>query len=342
MTRANLVPFLGGDLTTLLAVEDSKTMRKVLEITFAGESFETRIAANTNEAFGLLAERPISIALVDVTLGEQSGYDVCKRIKSDYPAVKVLLLSSKQSPYDAARGVSSGADDHLDKPFDTQVLIDKVRALFTRIAAQPALPQVTLAPAPDKPTAAAAFPVHTSDSKIPTAMPEAPTDELLDDEGPLLIPIEDELESGPSPITVAPVAAPVAAAPIATPVAAAPIAIPAAAIPAAAIPVAAAPVAPAPVAIPITAVEEAAELAPVARTVIMHKGADHTLPVKSAANGVAAFAPLETKLSALGLTEEQVSAVLALSREVVEAAVWEVVPTLAETLIKEEIRRLTQ
>ena len=42
------------------------------------------------------------------------------------------------------------------------------------------------------------------------------------------------------------------------------------------------------------------------------------------------------------LTEEQVSAVLALSREVVEAAVWEVVPTLAETLIKEELRRLTQ
>lgn len=320
-------------MTTLLAVDDSKTMRKVLEITFAGESFETRIAATTKEAYGLLAERPISVALVDVTLADQSGYDVCKRIKSDYPAVKVLLLSSKQSPYDAARGVSSGADDHLDKPFDTQVLIDKVRALLTRIAAQPQpIGQVTLAPAPDKPTAAAAFPVHTSDSKIPTAMPEAPTDELLDDEGPLLIPIEDELEPAPSPITVAPVAAaPVAAAPVAVaPVAAAPVAVaPAAVAPAA--PIAATPV-----------VEEAAEPAPVARTVIMHKGADHTLPVKSAANGVAAFAPLETKLSALGLTEEQVSAVLALSREVVEAAVWEVVPTLAETLIKEEIRRLTQ
>lgn len=327
-------------MTTLLAVDDSKTMRKVLEITFAGESFETRIAATTNEAFGLLAERPISVALVDVTLTDQSGYDVCKRIKSDYPAVKVLLLSSKQSPYDAARGVSSGADDHLDKPFDTQVLIDKVRALLTRIAAQPAQPigQVTLAPAPDKPTAAAAFPVHTSDSKIPTAMPEAPGDELLDDEGPLLIPIDDELEPGPSPITVAPVAAPAPVA--ATPIAIAPIAAPVAAAPVASAPVVATPIAAAPAAASV--VEEAAEPAPVARTVIMHKGADHTLPVKSAANGVAAFAPLETKLTALGLTEEQVSAVLALSREVVEAAVWEVVPTLAETLIKEEIRRLTQ
>lgn len=314
----HLVPYLGGELTTLLAVDDSKTMRKVLEITFAGESFETRIAATTNDAFSLLAERQISVALVDVTLGEQSGYDVCKRIKSEYPAVKVLLLSSKQSPYDAARGVSSGADDHLDKPFDTQVLIDKVRALLTRIAAQPApqpVAQVTLQPAPEKPTEAAAFPLHTSDSKIPTAMPEAPPEELLDDDGPLLIPIEDEIEPEPSPETIAPVAAaPPAAAPA-----------------------------------PEPAPEPAAS---VARTVVIqNKPADQTLPVRSGSssldssglgNGSAVFAPLEAKLSALGLTEAQVSAVLALSREVVEAAVWEVVPTLAETLIKEEIRRLTQ
>ncbi len=286
------MPFLGGDLTTLLAVDDSKTMRKVLEITFSGESFETRIAANTNDAFTQLAERPISIALVDVTLGEQSGYDVCKRIKSEYPAVKVLLLSSKQGPYDAARGVSSGADDHLDKPFDTQVLIDKVRALLSRIAVQPAA-QTALAPAPEKPTAAAAFPVHTSDSKIPTAMPEAPTEELFEDEeGPLLIPIE---EDDLSPVPSVPTAAP--------------------------------------------APMERAEPAQAAiRTVIAQRAADQTLPAASA-NG---HAPLEAKLTALGLTEEQVTAVLALSREVVEAAVWEVVPTLAEALIKEEIRRLTQ
>jgi CheY-like chemotaxis protein len=287
-----LVPFLGGDLTTLLAVDDSKTMRKVLEITFSGESFETRIAANTNDAFTQLAERPISIALVDVTLGEQSGYDVCKRIKSEYPAVKVLLLSSKQGPYDAARGVSSGADDHLDKPVDTQVLIDKVRALLSRIAVQPAA-QTALAPAPEKPTAAAAFPVHTSDSNIPTAMPEAPTEELFEDEeGPLLIPIE---EDDLSPVPSVPTAAP--------------------------------------------APMERAEPAQAAiRTVIAQRAADQTLPAASA-NG---HAPMEAKLAALGLTEEQVTAVLALSREVVEAAVWEVVPTLAEALIKEEIRRLTQ
>jgi hypothetical protein len=50
---------------------------------------------------------------------------------------------------------------------------------------------------------------------------------------------------------------------------------------------------------------------------------------------------LEGKLEALGLTSSQVQGVLALSREVVEKVVWEVVPVLAETIIKEELRRLT-
>jgi hypothetical protein len=51
--------------------------------------------------------------------------------------------------------------------------------------------------------------------------------------------------------------------------------------------------------------------------------------------------PLANQLAGLGLTEAQVAAVLALSRDIVEKVVWEVVPVLAETMIKEEIRRLT-
>ena len=61
-----------------------------------------------------------------------------------------------------------------------------------------------------------------------------------------------------------------------------------------------------------------------------------------AAAATAAGGDMAKKLDALGLSKEQVEAVLALSREVVEQVVWEVVPDLAETLIKEEIARLTQ
>jgi hypothetical protein len=56
---------------------------------------------------------------------------------------------------------------------------------------------------------------------------------------------------------------------------------------------------------------------------------------------VAATSSLAAKLDGLGLSKEQVEGVLALSREVIEQVVWEVVPDLAEQLIKEEIKRLT-
>jgi len=61
----------------------------------------------------------------------------------------------------------------------------------------------------------------------------------------------------------------------------------------------------------------------------------------AAAGAAAGNGALSGKLEALGLTPAQVESVLSLSREVVEQVVWEVVPVLAETLIKEEIRRLT-
>ena len=63
-----------------------------------------------------------------------------------------------------------------------------------------------------------------------------------------------------------------------------------------------------------------------------------SVPGLDAAAGSHDFAE---QLQGLGLTQEQVAGVLALSRDVVERVVWEVVPTLAETIIKEEIRRLT-
>jgi hypothetical protein len=59
-------------------------------------------------------------------------------------------------------------------------------------------------------------------------------------------------------------------------------------------------------------------------------------------NGSALSPELSTKLTQLGLTPQQVDAVLALSREVIERVVWEVVPVLAETMVKEEIARLTR
>jgi DNA-binding response OmpR family regulator len=244
---------------TLLAIDDSKTMRKVLEITFAGENYRTVLSESASDALAKLrSERP-ALVILDAILGDSNGYEICQKIKAEAPGVGVIILSSKQHPYDRTRGSAAGADDFIDKPFDTQALIDKVGALVQRLgeaAARPAPPPAARPAAAPTPAAPAAR-QHTTMS-FGSAAPAA--------------------------------AAPKASAP------------------------------PARVSTPNTAAAPTPTAAVAAKIGTTN---------------------LESKLHDLGLTREQVAGVLAISKEVVEQVVWEVVPVLAEAMIREEIQRLT-
>lgn len=279
--------------TKLLAVDDSQTLRKVLEITFAGEEFQTELAANSEEALQKLrAVRP-AVAVVDTGLGAESGYDLCQQIKSEAPEVAVVLLTSQQRPYDQGRGAQVGADDYIDKPFDTQKLIDKVLALAERprAAAAPAAPApaprpaVSAAPAPRPAVSAAPVAPRPAPSAVPQR-PAAPAPSIGARPVAPAPQFGSASQGGPSLGTASRAAAPAPAVAAPAPAAAA-------------------------------------------------------APPKVAAAVAAANADLTGQLQELGLSADQVAGVLALSREVVEKVVWEVVPVLAETLIKEEIARLT-
>lgn len=285
-------------MTTLLAVDDSKTMRRVIEITFAGEQHRLVLAETADDALAKLRSEQPAVVLIDANLGGSGGgYGLCQTVKREAPQARVLLLSSKQQPYDRPRGGSSGADDFIDKPFDTQQLIDKVNNLVRAAAAAP-VPVMTTQPTVQ------GMPAQGERQRAPTLAygspgATAPAPRVSTQVGPA----GAQPGFGSHPQTV-PSGPPVAAPP---PVA---------------IPVHPAPAAPEPVAAPVPAVAAAPAATAVGAAL--------------AENG-----QLAGKLGGLGLNPDQISAVLALSREVVERVVWEVVPVLAETLIKEEIRRLT-
>lgn len=277
-------------MTTLLAVDDSNTMRKVLEITFAGEDdLEVVLAAGANEALGHANERRPTLALVDVTLSGTDGYALCQQLKRETQGIRVILLSSKQNPYDPSRGAASGADDHIDKPFDTQTLIDRVRAL--------------LETAPLPIVASPQLEIIEEDSAVPESpyRPEPPYQPPPQQAPVHLQPVY------PSPPPQASSPAVMSAATVRPDDAVRP-----------------------------AAAKPALAVTPTSPPPVSSKASSQ---IKAAAtNGTGA---LNGRLEALGLTPEQVAGVLSLSREVIEQAVWEVVPVLAETLIKEEIARLT-
>jgi len=286
--------------TTLLAVDDSKTMRKVLEITFAGEDFRTVLCESADEALGKLGENP-QVALVDAGLENAAGYELCQKIKAASPNVAVVMLSSKQQPYDRARGNAVGADDFVDKPFDTQQLLEKVTTIARRAAASPVMSAVAPAPVVMPSAAAKVADVGVGRPRVQTlAYGSTPS------------PI---IPASPAPAHVAPVQAvanvrPTMSSGPSLEVGSSPVAAPA--------PI----IAPAPKSAPLAA----------------------SSPVAAAKSAPTAALPADFagKLDGLGLSSAQVEAVLSLSREVVEQVVWEVVPTLAETIIKEEIKRLLQ
>ncbi|HET9932225.1 MAG TPA: response regulator [Polyangiaceae bacterium] len=319
--------------TTLLGVDDSKTMRKVIEITFAGEDFKTVLAENADDAMSKLsADRP-NIVLVDAALEGTNGYDLCQRIKAASPGVGVVLLASKQQPYDRGRGSQVGADDFVDKPFDTQQLIDKVAALARKLAGgTQSHPMATTQHGIGPAAAPAAAPFTAPAAHAPQAVVSARPVSLdvgTRPRSPTLAygNVNPMAPAGPGPVApmIPSPAAP--AAPRSNPIAA-PAPAPAAARPAAP---AYSPPSPAAYSAPTPPPPAPPAAAPVAAAA----------PIAAAAAAVTNGADFATKLGSLGLTKDQIAGVLALSREVVEKVVWEVVPTLAETLIKEEIKRLT-
>ena len=303
-------------MPTILAVDDSATMRKALEITFAATEFELVTCETPQEALEKVKTAQPAVVLVDVSLPPTDGYELVGTIKAAAPGLPVMMLASKQNPFDPTKGAQ--ADGDINKPFDTQILADKVREMIAGGAAKPAA-----AAAPAVQPAAARPPVAaTPAAATPAAAASARPAAALKETKPLGL----GMPQGAARAAARPAAKPAAA-----------VAKPAAGLgvsptPAAAQPKPAAKKRGTVASWPAPAPKGSAPGAAIPKQPAV--GAD----VAAAAVG----ADMQAKLTGLGLSADQVAGVMALSREVVEQVVWEVVPTLAETLIKEEIARLTK
>jgi CheY-like chemotaxis protein len=283
---------------TLIAVDDSATMRKVLEITFAGEDFRVVAADGSQSALARMSDGPVA-AVIDAGL-DGDGYALAKEMRARDPRLAIVLLASRYNPYDAHRGREAGADDYADKPFDTQALIDKVKkAIVHRETARATVASVpVISPQPAQvvsPQASAHRPPGPPPGQRP--LPTQRTHTLAFEGVP-----PGHTPAGPFIGRTAPSGTPIVQPQHARGPAAAPVA-------------------------PAAATEHTAQTAP---------------PRAPAATAAGGNGQLAGKLSELGLSPQQIDAVLALSRDIVERAVWEVVPQLAEVLIKEEIARLTK
>jgi len=118
----------------LLLADDSATIQKVIDLTFADEGVRVVAVGNGREAIEKLLEVEPDIVLADVFMPSPNGYEVCEYVKTNEKLkhIPVVLLVGSFEPFDEAEARRVGADDILTKPFQSiRRLIDRVGALVT-------------------------------------------------------------------------------------------------------------------------------------------------------------------------------------------------------------------
>ena len=125
---------MAADQPTVLVVEDEAAQREVLRYNLEAEGFRVAAAANGEEALVLMDEEAPDVVVLDWMLPNLSGIEVCRQFKTrnETRAVPVIMLSARSEEVDRIRGLETGADDYVIKPYSVRELMARVKAQLRR------------------------------------------------------------------------------------------------------------------------------------------------------------------------------------------------------------------
>ena len=124
----------------ILIVDDDTNIAELISLYLTKECFETRMVEDGEEALRAFEEFQPNLILLDLMLPGIDGYQVCREVRSKY-ATPIIMLSAKGEVFDKVLGLELGADDYMEKPFDTKELIARIKAVLRRYKATPSTPQ---------------------------------------------------------------------------------------------------------------------------------------------------------------------------------------------------------
>lgn len=121
--------------TRILIVEDEEALATLLEYNLGKEKFDVAVAGDGDEALLKIEEQTPDLVILDWMLPRISGIEVCRRIraKPETKNLPVIMLTARSEEADRIRGLETGADDYLTKPFSNDELVARVRAVLRRI-----------------------------------------------------------------------------------------------------------------------------------------------------------------------------------------------------------------
>ena len=123
----------------VLVIEDESALATLLSYNLERAGFSVRVAETGEDALTMLAEDPPDIVLLDWMLPHVSGIEICRRIRrnTETADLPVIMLTARGEEADRIRGLDTGADDYVTKPFSPAELVARINALLRR--ARPAM-----------------------------------------------------------------------------------------------------------------------------------------------------------------------------------------------------------
>ncbi len=125
---------MSAERPLVLLVEDEPAQREILRYNLRSEGYDVSMAENGDDAIVLVDEMGPDLILLDWMLPGVSGIEICRRVKSKRATahIPVIMLSARSDEMDRVRGLETGADDYLTKPFSVQELMARIRTQLRR------------------------------------------------------------------------------------------------------------------------------------------------------------------------------------------------------------------
>ncbi len=124
----------GINMTMIYCVEDDKSIREIEMYTLQSTGFETKGFEDGHSFFEELKEKKPDLILLDVMLPDEDGISILTKLKKnpDTSDIPVIIASAKGEEYDKIKGLDTGADDYLAKPFGMMEMISRIKAVLRR------------------------------------------------------------------------------------------------------------------------------------------------------------------------------------------------------------------
>jgi two-component system, OmpR family, response regulator len=117
----------------VLVVDDEENISYVVSTALRLAGFEVTVAANAREALSAATSTRADLIVLDVTLPDLDGFEVCRRLRQDGSTAPVIFLTARDATEDRLRGLTIGGDDYVTKPFSVEELVARVRVVLRRV-----------------------------------------------------------------------------------------------------------------------------------------------------------------------------------------------------------------